>query len=360
MTSVTLLVSAGLLARGLQQARTQDPGFAVRDVSVLSVELPPNVYEGANLENLLSQLEQQFDQGGLMRSVGLASLAPFGTNRSQAGCRSSVGADMLMMSLKVSPAYFDVLRIPVLAGRNFASGESDGTVIVNEALARRQWPGGSAVGQTLICGGRPREVVGVTRDAYIWGLDRIEPTVYEPLGHRQLPQLLVRTRDAQSIAGINAVVKGLDGRINLRATPLLSGLADSIASTKAIAGLAAMLGAYSLILATVGMFGVFAYVVQQRTPEVGIRMALGARAAQVTWAVMGNSARSVGCGLIAGVVCAVGTSQLLTRYLYGVSPLDPLAYGVVLLAVSFAAMAASYLPARRATRVDPIAALRCQ
>jgi predicted permease len=360
MTSVILLISAGLLARGLHHARTQDPGFAVQEVSVWAVELPQNAYQGPRLENLISQLEQQTDQAGLARSVGFASLAPFSSNRSQVGCRSFDSADRLLMSLKVSPGYFDVLRIPVLTGRSFTPGEGAGTVIVNQALARRQWPGRTAVGQTLVCGGKAREVVGVAGDAYTWGLDQIEPTVYEPLGHRQVPQLLVRTSDAQTAAALRAMVTRLDPRITLQPTPLSAGLADSIGPARAIAGLAGLLGAYALVLATAGMFGVFAYVVQQRTPELGIRMALGAQPAQVTWAVMGNSARSVGTGLLAGFVCAVGTSQLLTRYLYGVSPLDPLAYGVVILTVSAAAMAASYLPARRATRVDPIAALRCQ
>jgi predicted permease len=360
MTSVVLLVSAGLLARGLHQARSQDPGFAAQDVSALTVELPPNAYHGPRLESLLSQFEQLVDQAGLTRSVGYASLAPFSSNRSQIGCHSSDSADRLLMSLKVSAAYFDVLRVPVVAGRNFTRGETEGTVIVNQALARRQWPDRNPVGQTLTCGGQAREVIGVAGDAYTWGLDQIEPTVYESYGHAQVPQLLVRTTDAKTAAALYGIVTRLDARITLRPTPLSAGLADSIGPAKAIAGLAGLLGTYALILATAGMFGVFAYVVQQRTPELGIRMALGAQPAQVTWEVMGNSARSIGSGLLAGFVCAIGASQLLTRYLYGVSPLDPLTYAVVILTMAVAAMAASYLPARRATGVDPITALRYQ
>jgi predicted permease len=360
MTSVILLVSAGLLTRGLQYAQTHDPGFAVQDVSVVSVELPPNTYQSPRLQTLFFGLEQQLEQAGLARSVGLTSLAPFTSRRSQGGCRSSDSAETLVMSLKVSPAYFDVLRIPVLTGRTFTRGDGEGSVMINRTLAQRLWPGGNAVGQILTCGGRGRQVVGVSRDAYTWGLDRIEPTVYEPITHGQIPQLLVRTSDVQTTAALYGIVKRLDARINLKPTPLSASREESIGLTRGIAGLAGILGAYALILATAGMFGVFAYVVQQRTPELGIRMALGAQPRQVTWAVMGDSARSVGAGLIAGLVCALGTSHLLTRYLYGVSPLDPLAYGVVILTVSVAAMAASYVPARRAIRVDPIAALRCQ
>jgi ABC-type antimicrobial peptide transport system permease subunit len=157
---------------------------------------------------------------------------------------------------------------------------------------------------------------------------------------------------------LNSIVTRLDDRIHLQATALSARRSESLGGTKAIAGLAGILGTYALLLATAGIFGVFAYVVQQRTLEVGIRMALGAPPAQVTWAVMSGSARSVGAGVMAGIVCAVGTSHLLRRYLYGVAPLDPLAWGTAILAVIAAAMAASYVPARRATRVDPIVALR--
>ena len=359
MASVILLVSAGLLTRGLQYAQTHDPGFAVQDVSVMSVELPPDTYQSPRLQTLLSGLDQQLAQAGLARSVGWTSLAPFSSQRNQRGCRSSGSAETLVMSLQVSPGYFDVLRIPVLTGRTF-TGEGEGSVVVNRTLAQRLWPGGNAVGQILTCGGRGRQVVGVSRDAYTWGLDRIEPTVYEPIAHDRIPQLLVSTSDVQTTAAVYGIVKRLDARINLKPTPLSASRAVSIGPTRVVAGLAGILGAYALMLAAAGMFGVFAYVVQQRTPELGIRMALGAQPRQVMSAVMGDSARSVGAGLIAGVVCALGTSHLLTRYLYGVSPLDPLAYGVVILTVSVAAMAASYVPARRATRVDPIAALRCQ
>jgi putative ABC transport system permease protein len=131
-----------------------------------------------------------------------------------------------------------------------------------------------------------------------------------------------------------------------------------LAPSKGIAGLAGILGAYALILATVGMFGVFAYVVQQRASELGIRMALGATPAQVVRGVLASTARAVGAGAIVGVLLAGVASRLLTRYLYGVNPLDPVAYGGVILVVAGAAMAASYLPARRATRQDPLATLR--
>ena len=358
--TVILLVSTALLVRGLHKARTLDLGFDANSLSALSIQVPPNTYVGTRLHGLVSELTQQLDQAGLGRSVALTSLAPLSPNRSQAACHSSISADTLMMSLRVSPAYLEVLRVPFAAGRTFAPEDGEEPVIVNAALARRQWPGLMAVGQTLTCGGRTRQVVGVVRDSYSWGPAGIEPTVYAPLDSRQLPELLVRTSDAQAMSTVDAIVKRLDGRITLQRTPLSSRLADALGSAKALAGLAAVLGTYTLILATVGMFGVFAYVVQQRTSELGIRMALGAQPAQVTWPVMKNSAQSVAGGMVAGVICAVGTSHLLTRYLYGVSPLDPLSYAAVILAVVCASMAASYLPARRTTRLDPIAALRSQ
>jgi predicted permease len=356
--SVVLLISAALLARGLNRAQTQDPGFAIRDVTVVAFDLPPQAYQGPRLQTFFSTLAQELAQTPLAGAVAFTSQEPFSARRSQVGCHASQPSDRVLLSVHVSPTYFDVLRIPLVAGRGFRRGEETTSIILNQTAAQQYWRGQNPVGRTLTCGERVREVIGVARDAYTAGLDQIEPTVYDTAASVQPPRLLVRTSASDTLATLTAIVTRHDDRVKLRTTPLSGALDKWLAPSKGIAGLAGILGAYALILATVGMFGVFAYVVQQRTSELGIRMALGATPTQVVRGVLASTARAVGAGVIVGVLLAGLASRLLTRYLYGVNPLDPVAYGGVILVVAGAAMAASYLPARRATRQDPVAALR--
>ncbi len=359
MAGVVLLISASLLARGLNHAQSQDPGFAVRGVSVVSFDLPPNAYTGARLQNFFSTLDQELAQTSFAGAVGFASYEPFSSRRNQIGCRTTDRPNRTLHTLNVSPTYFDVLRISFVAGRTFARGEDPNAIIVNQNAAQLYWRGQNAVGQTLICNNILHQVIGVARDAYTFGLDQIEPTVYNPLLSQQPPRLLVRAGESDPIAAVAAIIHRHDDRVKLQVAPLSASLDKWLAPTKAIALVAAVLGAYALILATVGMFGVFAYVVQQRSAELGIRMALGATSSQVIRDVLASTTRAVAIGASVGVVCAALVSQALTRFLYGVSPWDPLAYGAAILCVAGAAIAASYLPARRATRVDPASILRC-
>jgi predicted permease len=360
MASVVLLISAALLARGLSYAQNQDPGFAVHDVTVVSFELPSQAYQGARLQSFFTTLDQDLAQTSLVGAYGFASPEPFSSRRSQIGCRTTEPSDRVLLSMNVSPTYFDVLRIPLVAGRRFRRGEESTSIIVNQTAAQQYWHGQNPIGRTLTCGGHAREVVGVARDVYLSGLDQIEPTVFGTSDAQRPAQLLVRRAESETMAVLTALVQRHDDRVKLHAMPLYGALDRWLAPTKAITGLAGVLGAYALILATVGMFGVFAYVVQQRASEMGIRIALGATPAQVIRGVMASTARAVAVGVVVGVVLAGLASRLLTRYLYGVSPLDPLAYGLAIIAVAGAALAASYLPARRATRLDPVATLRYQ
>jgi predicted permease len=358
--SVVLLVSAALLARGLSHAQTQDPGFAVRDVTVVSFELPSRAYEGARVQSFFTTLDQDLAQTSLAGVFAFASHEPFGARQSQVGCHTTEPLDRALLYVNVSPTYFDVLRLPLVAGRGFRRGEASTSIIVNQTVAQQYWHGQNPIGRTLTCGGQARQVVGVARDAYLSGLDRIEPAVFDTSAAQRPAQLLVRRAESETMALLTAVVKRHDDRVTLHAMPLSGVLDRSLAPTKSITALAGVLGVYALILATVGMFGVFAYVVQQRASELGIRIALGATPAQVIRGVLASTARAVAVGVVVGVVLAGLASRLLIRYLYGMSPLDPIAYVMAIVAVAGAALAASYLPARRATRLDPVATLRYQ
>jgi ABC-type lipoprotein release transport system permease subunit len=204
-------------------------------------------------------------------------------------------------------------------------------------------------------------VIGVVRDAQIEALGAVEPLLFFHLTRTQADDFARLVFDATqpSAAGaVSAIVARLDRRARVEIRPLEERL-DEVLAELALAPLAAsVLGFFGLGLASVGMFGVFGYVVRQRTREIGIRLALGAQAAEIVRLVVGGSSRPVIAGLVVGIVGAVGASQLLRSELYGVSPLDPLTYAGVGLLLAVAAVAASYLPARRAIRLDPTQALR--
>jgi ABC-type antimicrobial peptide transport system permease subunit len=170
--------------------------------------------------------------------------------------------------------------------------------------------------------------------------------------------LLVRTSSAHAAPAAEALVTRLDPRVRIRVSSLSDDLERLLAPSRGGASLAGVLGGFALTLATIGMFGVFAYVVQQRTREIGIRMALGAQPAQVVRLVLAGNTGAVIAGLSVGLVGAIVASQVLRRYLYGVSPFDPVAYMTVAALLAAAALAASYLPVRRAVRIDPVTALR--
>jgi putative ABC transport system permease protein len=231
-----------------------------------------------------------------------------------------------------------------------------GVILVNHTLARQYWNNDSPLGKAAIAvGGRTREIVGVVRDAYTENLDQREPTIYIAFRGTTIPKVLVTPAAAQAMA---ALASRIEPRARTQILPLQANVDRWFSLARVGAEIAGMLGIFALILATVGMSGVFAYVVQQRTKEIGVRMALGARPAQVVRLVLGGSSRAVFIGLGIGLAIALLGSRLLRNLLYGVSPLDPIAYLSVADILAVAALAASYVPARRASRVDPLQALR--
>ncbi len=359
--SVILLLSGGLLVRGVQRARLQDPGFSVRDISVVSFEIPADAYSPSRLDTLFSGLVRDLEGVHELQPFGLTTLAPLSRARNFASFRLSgenENQEKLILDLGVSAGYFDVLGIPIVAGRNFVPADrASGSIIINQMMAKRYWPGENPVGKKIIAK-TTLEIVGVARDAYTWGLDQVEPAFYEPFSSPWVPVLLIRNSGVGPTQALAAIAGHLDPRIRLQVVPLTDNLERWLTPARVMATLASGLGALALTLASVGMFGVFAYVVQQRTPEIGIRMALGAQPMQVIRLVLGTSSRAVLAGLVTGLVCSMAASRLMERYLYGVSPFDPTAYGSVALVLALAATAASYVPARRATRVDPMTALR--
>jgi putative ABC transport system permease protein len=356
--TVILLSGAGLMLRAVADLRNRDPGFAIDGVSMIEFELPSRSLGPAHMQAIYSRLSSE-----LPRRVALTVLDPLSTAYRAADFRPSgtpETARSLVNRQDVSPGYFDVLRIPIVAGRDFQSGdETRKLVLVNETLAHRYWKGQDPIGKTVLsAGGIAREVVGVVKDAHAVNLDRVEPTIYLPLSGWTIPKVLVNSNDAGVVQSVAAVMHEMEPRARMQVTPLRENLDRQLRGPRLGAELAGALGLFALILATVGMSGVFAYVVQQRTKEIGIRMALGARPTQAVRLVLGTSSRAVFVGLFAGFAIALPASRLLRSFLYGASARDPVAYLSVAGILTIAGIAASYIPARRAARVDPATTLR--
>ncbi len=232
-------------------------------------------------------------------------------------------------------------------------------VVINEALARQYWPDENPVGKTIVAGREPREVVGVMRNAHTHSMYDVAPIFYQPFqNERVVPKLLVRAAGPFPASELSQIVARIDPRVRAQTTPLSANLDARLQEARTGPLLAGVLGAFALALATVGMFGVFAFAVRQRTREIGIRMALGAPPGAVVHLILAGHSRAVLAGLGAGLLGALAASTILRSRLHGMSPFDPIAYLGVAAALTVAGLAASYLPARRAARVDPVVALR--
>jgi hypothetical protein len=271
----------------------------------------------------------------------------------------------------VSADYFSLLDIPIVLGRAFTEADLTNTstaVIVTDGTARRYWPGENPLGKTLLLPLGPQEniqleVVGVTADADISQISRTETSyVYFPSAPRAQValNLLVRSdADFATVAnGIRAAALELDPGLVVGMTPLADNLGFWQGVSRLVATLSAALGLTALLLAVIGVYGVVGYVVNRRVREMGIRVALGARPSDVVALMLRQTMRPVIGGVVLGLIACVGVSQLLASLLFGVSALDPLAFSSAAAFVLGAALLAGFLPARRATRLDPTTALR--
>jgi predicted permease len=362
-----LLLSAGLLARGLYRAQTIDPGISMKDVTVVTYDLPNAGYQAPAAAALQRQILDRLAAIPGVRSVAQSSAMPLSDQHSET--RFGFPGSELTMYFEfssVTPTYFDVLRIPIVHGRNFTAAEvaSERALIVTESTARRLWPGADPLGQSLILDTIERPVVGVVRDAQVSRLGRTDQSyLFLPAGpgSQTRVQTLVAGMGAAPSAGpIRAAITGLDPQLAVQVTRLEDNLEQWRAPSKLVAALSATLAILALILACTGVFGTVAYTVSRRVREIGIRVALGAAHRDVLRLIVRQGMRPVVIGMVIGLAGGAGVSTVLATMLFGLSPHDPFSF-VILPAVLFSiALLACYVPARRALRVAPTTALRTE
>ena len=371
--SLVLLIAATLLVRALRHAGDIDPGFAMdhRLTARIYVSEPEYTPETGRLF-FARVLEQARATPGVLAAT-LSYAIPL--NFADSGCTATDliakpkrgGSDLIV------PGYFDAMRIPLVAGRDFAPSDLAGSpkvAIVNQTLAARYWPGESAVGKSLWLGcdpKRPRakaEVVGVARDAKYGSLDEDpKPFVYSALGQDWVGFMAVTVHTAGPPAAfaepLRSLLRGLDANLRIyEMAPLEEMTAQSLWQVRWEASLLGSLGLLAIVLAAVGLYGVVAYTVAQRTREIGVRMAMGAQTSDVLWMVLGRGLRLTAIGIAIGLALSALVTRFLGSFLYGLSPLDGVSFAAAASFWIVTAMVASYWPAKRAARVDPVVALR--
>jgi predicted permease len=382
--SLVLLIAAGLLARGSFQAVKINPGFETKKVLGIDVEIPPGAGYDARREGLIvSELRERFSGIPGVRSVARGRVPLGGGIRTATvSLVGKLGKSAPVLSYSyVSQNYFDALDIPIVRGRSFTQDEARSgalVTLVSEAAARRLWPHKDPLGKLVTLdateefhwsdqpfpAGQSFRVIGVTPDLSSNWLGRVDDGYfYLPLAPAQwYDTMLIRAEgnpealiaalgDQASKVDANVIVFGetIDGLMTNNPPFVFSRIA---------AVLSVVIGLLGLILASVGIYGMVSFVVVQRTHEVGVRMALGARRRDVLILLLRQSMQPVAVGMLIGFTAAAATSRLLSSLLFGISPIDPLAFLGVSAVLASVAFLASYIPARRATGVDPMAALR--
>jgi len=374
--AIVSLVCAGLFARGLQRARAVDTGIGAPDgVLLVNTNLFLAGYADSAAPAAIDRLLEQVRALPGVRSAGLATMVPLGFGGWQSGPMAVEGhafrpdENPTISWSAVSSDYFETVRTPVLRGRGVTADDRRGSLpvaVVNETFARRYWPGQDPLGRRVVLDGRPRTVVGVSRDTkHQWLHLPARPVAYFPIQQQYVFAFTLHVRTAGDPHQLQQALRSAFERVspNLPFNDPRT-FAENMTSVTFLQGMgAAMLtafGSLALALAAIGLYGVIAYSVAQRTREMGVRLAIGASRWDVMGLVVGRAVRLTLVGVGVGIVLAAGAGQLLRSQIFGVSPLDPVTFGGVVLLLGAVAVLAAWLPARRAAGVDPIVALQSE
>jgi predicted permease len=379
MLSLLLLIGAGLFIRSLKNLKGVDPGFKTHNLLTFSIDAPLNGYKPERSRDIYRQIYASLNALPGVESASLAIMAVMEGNEWDSSAtvdsfqaKPNEGLDPHMNF--VSPGYFKSMDVPILQGRDFREADqgknAPKVAMINDKFAKKYFPGGIAVGHRVGMGSDPGtktdiEIIGVFGDMRYEGvkdevpIELVRP--YEQLDFTLGMNVYIRTvRDPeQMFSAARHAVQQIDATLPVVDMKTLEKQVDnSLVTERLVATLSSAFGALATLLASIGLYGVMAYTVARRTREIGIRMALGAATGNVIWLVMKEVLVLVGIGIALGLCASWGLTRYVQKQLYGIQPNDLTTIVLATIGIACVALAAGYVPARRATRVDPIRALR--
>ena len=372
--ALLLLVGAGLCIKGFERALLMDPGFDPNNVLVAGLRIGANGYDQQTGLVFYQKLHQRLTELPGVTEAGLASWLPLGFEGGPGAAVDPEGyvrlpnEDVTVPYAILSPGYFAAMRIPILEGRDFTDQDNQkaqAVAIINDNFAKRFWPGQNPIGRHIKTVGRTVTVVGLVKSGkYRTLIEPPRPFIYLPyqqgVWDLNLGVVLRTKGDPVTMVGaLRQTIHELDSGVEVWASlPMTDYIKAAYLAQKITATLLIVLGVTALLLASIGIYGVMSYVVSQRTREFGVRMALGAQSNSVLGLVLRQGMLLTLLGVAIGLVGAFALTRVLSSFLYGVSPFDPLTFASVAVVLGLVTLIACYLPARRATHVDPIVALR--
>jgi predicted permease len=377
--SMVLLTGGGLFARSLMKLQSEDLGFDRNNVLLLGIDPRLAGYKSTELATLYQQVVERLSSLPQVRSVSIATYSPLsGTRRSSSvqvpGYTPQPGENLDTQDILVAPKYAETLGMPVLRGRDINERDTTSSrqiAVINSAFAEHFFKDQNPIGRTFSFDddtdkGTEVEIVGVVGDIKRDDVrDKPDPTVYRPIFQVQdgayNATIHIRTQsDPTSLAAqARQMLNQIDDKLPVFGVTTLSDqMHENLGQERLIAQLVSFFGALALILACIGLYGVMAQGVARRTSEIGIRMALGARGGNIAWMILRETLYLVLAGLVLGVPAALVGAKLISAQLFGLKPTDPLTLIGAAVVLTVVAMLAGYLPARRASRVNPLNALR--
>jgi predicted permease len=377
--ALMLLIGAGLLIRSFMRVQQVNPGFDARDVVTMGIVLPfvaPSNYDKPEQQAAFFHrlLERTTTLPGVQAAAVVSGLPLSGADESsdfsiEGRSVPSGGQNPQANYTMVSSDYFRAMSIPLMRGRAFTereTKESPGVAIISEEMAKRYWPGEDPIGKrlTLSFEETPREIVGIVGDVRQTSLNvETTPGVYLPYQQFPYPGMTMVIRTQTDMSGITSAVRreigAIDGNVPISEIRSMEQvISTSVSQRRFSMMLLGLFALVALLLSMVGIYGVMAYSVSERSHEIGIRIALGARSRDILKMVLGQGMILTLIGIGVGLIGALALTRLMSSLIYGVSATDPLTFAGVALALGSVALAACYIPARRATRVDPMEALR--
>jgi putative ABC transport system permease protein len=385
--ALVLLVGAGLLLKSYARVQNIDPGFDRRNVLTAELNLPDSKYprresadyrEGEAMINFWNEALRRVQELPGVEAAGLTTILPLSGSNSDSSFsiggrvfdKNEPGPDEEIRI--VTPDYFRVIKTPLLRGRFFIESDDShapGVVIINDALEKKYWPNEDALGKRITFSDPHNPdpkwltIVGIIRSVRHRGLDLDPaPEYYLPLAQRAESSMILTVRSRQDSGPLTSAIRREIQSVdpdqpiaNVRTLETVT--ADSIAPRRMSMVLLGAFAGIALLLASVGIYGVISYLVVQRTHEMGVRVALGAQRSDVLRLIVGHAAKLVGIGTVAGLILAFLSTRLLSALLYNVGAFDPTTFLFVTIALVAVALLASYIPALRAARADPVVAL---